>query len=330
MGKGVTKNIAIIGAGQIGSRHLQALAKIQLPVSLDVVDCNPNALPTAQKRYLQIPSNKNIQSIRFLCSIDELSRNIDLCIISTNANVRFEVFKELTTEKEISYIILEKIVFQSQQQFTEAKDIMLQKKISCWVNFPRRMYRIYNQLKDYFDENDKIKCTVTGGSWGLACNGIHFIDILAFFAHDTIYKLDNSKLDPNIWKSKRAGFVEVTGKLTGDFSKGSSIELDCANLSQEPKIITLNTSRIKLIIDEGLGIGKIATSKNRWKEDVISFKIPLQSELTHLAANEILNTGTCNLTCYDDGMQLHLPFLEVIKQHIETTGKGKYDYCPIT
>ena len=36
--------IAIIGAGQFGSRHLQGLAKIKQNIHITVIDTNPSAL----------------------------------------------------------------------------------------------------------------------------------------------------------------------------------------------------------------------------------------------------------------------------------------------
>ena len=111
------KNIALIGVGQLGSRHLQALAKIDIPVILQIVDPNTDSLKLAQGKYLEIPKNHNIHSIDFLTKIDELTANLDLCIIATNSDVRFKVFQELVSKKKVPYIVFEKIVFQSEKQF---------------------------------------------------------------------------------------------------------------------------------------------------------------------------------------------------------------------
>ena len=43
-------HIAIIGAGQIGSRHLQGLTKIKQSINITVIDPNPAALKMAKKR----------------------------------------------------------------------------------------------------------------------------------------------------------------------------------------------------------------------------------------------------------------------------------------
>ena len=324
------KKIALIGAGQLGSRHLQALAKIDIPAVLQIVDPDTDSLKVARERYLEIPDNDNIDQIDFLTKIDGLSPNLDLCIIATNADVRFKVFQELVSKKKVSYIVFEKILFQSDQQFKDAKELINQNGISCWVNCARRMFPIYNQLQETLAGDRKINLQVSGGDWGLACNAIHFIDLLAFLSHDTSYKLDVSGLDPIIRQSKRKGFIEVTGKLTGFFSNGSRIELESIAGSGEPTLISINNSRVKVVLDESNGIAKISRQEKNWNEEMSEFEVPFQSELTHLAAKEILESGTCMLPGFHESSLLHLPFLEAIKKHIETVEHRKYDCCPIT
>lgn len=324
------KKIALIGAGQLGSRHLQALAKIDIPVMLQVVDLSKDSLKVAQKRYLEIPENHNINSIDFLTEIDGLNANHDLCIVATNADVRFRVFQELISKKKVHYILFEKIMFQSEQQFEDAKILINQNGISCWINCARRMFPIYNQIKEIMAEDSKINMQISGGDWGLACNGIHFIDLLAFLSHDTSYKLDVTDLDPRVWQSKRKGFIEVTGKLTGIFSNGSRIELESIAGSEEPTRISINNSQVKAVLDEGRGVAKISRREKNWNEEISEFKVPFQSELTHLAAKEILEGGTCKLTGFIESSLLHQPLLEAIKNHIEIVEHRKYHRCPIT
>lgn len=324
------KKIALIGAGQLGSRHLQSLAKINIPVMLQVVDPNKDSLKVARERYLEILDNDNIHQIDFLTEIDGLNAEVDLCIVATNADVRFKVFQELVSKKKVSYIVFEKIVFQSEKQFEEAKTLINQNGISCWVNCARRMFPIYNQIKEIMAGDSKINLQISGGDWGLACNAIHFIDLLAFLSRDTSYKLDVTDLDPRVWQSKRKGFIEVTGKLRGVFSNGSRIELESIAGSEEPTRISINNSQVKAVLDEGRGIAKISRREKNWNEEISEFQVPFQSELTHLAAEEILEGGACKLTRFNESSLLHQPFLEAIKKHIETVEHRKYDYCPIT
>lgn len=65
----MTYNIVLIGAGQLGSRHLQGLKKIYTAVNIDVVDPNIDSISIAKERYEQVDNNPFIKEIRFLSSI---------------------------------------------------------------------------------------------------------------------------------------------------------------------------------------------------------------------------------------------------------------------
>ena len=56
-------NIAIIGAGQLGSRHLQGLKLAQLPMRIEIVDSSEKSLETARERYDQIEANPLVLSL---------------------------------------------------------------------------------------------------------------------------------------------------------------------------------------------------------------------------------------------------------------------------
>ena len=89
------KNIVVIGAGQLGSRHLQALSKVNVQTRIEVVDPFADALEVARARFNEMPSNSNISGINFYSSLSELSSHVDLAIIATNSDIRAEVIRTL-------------------------------------------------------------------------------------------------------------------------------------------------------------------------------------------------------------------------------------------
>ena len=74
------KKIIIIGCGGIGSRHLQALCKIDMPVNIFAVDISKQSLNNAKKLVGKI-TNHNIKSLEFSKEIPKNIDEIDLCII---------------------------------------------------------------------------------------------------------------------------------------------------------------------------------------------------------------------------------------------------------
>ena len=57
-------SIAVIGAGEVGSRHLQALALLKRPVKIFVVDPSNESLRIAKERFQQVCSIELLWFIR--------------------------------------------------------------------------------------------------------------------------------------------------------------------------------------------------------------------------------------------------------------------------
>ena len=91
----VVKKIMVVGGGGVGSRHLQALCKMEIPVRLFAVDPNEESLQKAEILVNEIGFNKNIESIKFSKELPTDIDEIDLFIISTSSNVRLNVLKHV-------------------------------------------------------------------------------------------------------------------------------------------------------------------------------------------------------------------------------------------
>ena len=89
------KDIAIVGVGEIGSRHLQALSQCDFNSRLYCIDPSIESLERAKNRLNEYPKNPNIHSIIFEESIDALPSSLDFSIIATCADVRFQVLSDL-------------------------------------------------------------------------------------------------------------------------------------------------------------------------------------------------------------------------------------------
>ena len=64
-----TAKVAVVGAGNIGSRHLQALVKFDQPLEIHVVDPSPDALGRAAAGLGAVASNEHVS----VCYLGELN-----------------------------------------------------------------------------------------------------------------------------------------------------------------------------------------------------------------------------------------------------------------
>ena len=79
------KTIAIIGAGQLGSRHLQGLLKYKTQQDIYVLDPSQDSLKLARQRADEISHQHRVH---FVADWTAIPQNIELAIVATNSNVR--------------------------------------------------------------------------------------------------------------------------------------------------------------------------------------------------------------------------------------------------
>lgn len=320
-------NIAIIGSGQLGSRHLQGTKTANLELSIEVVDSNIESLKMAEKRYNEIKENSYQKCIRFLSSINELSEELDLVIIATSSTPRFSITKELIKKKKVKNILFEKVLFQNEDFFHEVQDLLKYNNIKAWVNCPRRMYDFYNTIKKELRHEDKIIFTVSGGEWGLGCNSIHFIDIISYLTGETEYSLITNGLNKKIYSSKRPGYVEFCGILSGFTMGGDIFSFTSIENASIPTLLSINTKNKKFIIDEINGI-ICSVTDNKW--NIQKIQVPYQSQLTGKITEDILSNEDIKLTRYDESMKLHLPFISSLLSFYNSITGANTKNCPIT
>lgn len=321
------KNICIIGAGNIGSRHLQGLKKIIFPLNIEVVDPSKESLEIARQRYEQIKSPVN-HTISFLQDINKVSKKIDLAIIATSSNVRRKVIENLLSISSVEYLILEKILFQKKKDYSDIEKLLKKKNCKTWINFSMRTMPFYHNLKGKV--KGPIQMIVSGGQYGLITNAIHFIDYIAFITGNYNFTIDTKGLDKNPIESKRLGFLELNGTLDVHFTDGSFGSFTCYANGNAPFLIEVLSSKSRCISKESERKAWLSCSDTDWKWEEIESNIPFQSDMTNKLMEDILNTGTCPLASYSDAAKLHVTFLDSLLQFLNESSNERYSLYPFT
>lgn len=324
------KRVVILGAGNIGSRHLQSLAKSKMPLEITVVDPSAQALETSKKRFDEAATQEKIRKPKYHQDLSRAGAEFDVGIVATNSDVRRRVIEELLAKNRVKYLIIEKVAFQNSDDFRRVIELLESKKVKAWVNLPRRVIPFYRELKKMVMPHEQVFYTVQGGEWGLACNAIHFIDCLCFLIEETSYEVSCRHLDRDLKDSKRKGFVEFTGSLHCYFRNGSELNLISQNGSTSPPLTTVLTKSLLCTAEEEKGIARMSEGEKGWESEEIKFKMPYQSELTHRIVEEILTTGKCGLPSIQESYLVHKPLLNSFIDHLERITGKKYSSCPIT
>lgn len=325
------QNVVIIGAGQLGSRHLQGVLKCKWKLDVWVVDPNEDSLYTAKLREAEV-DHSNV--VTYVKSLDKLPIDLDVVIVATNSNVRAQLVKDLVNERVVKHLILEKVLFQKVSDYDEIETLLKKKGIPTYVNHPRRLQSFYQELQKEIKDSSIKQIICYGQNWGLACNGLHLIDLVAFLKKENIQNLCLKELDTDILESKRAGYIEVTGKMTGktisgmDFSITSSSAVDDI---VEPISISIFTPEKRFFIQEG-AITYVSRSEkaNSFETKVASYPMKFQSELSGIVVSDLLEHGETGLPTLAEASATHKLFISQLNKFLFPNSNDKDQVCPIT
>ncbi|MEW5681810.1 MAG: Gfo/Idh/MocA family oxidoreductase [Pseudomonadota bacterium] len=317
--------VLIIGAGQLGSRHLQGVLLSKNILQVTVVDPSHESLSISKERAAQVEIGNANTSVTYQKHIPE-NEFIDVCIIATAAHVRAKVTQQLLETNRVNHIIFEKVLFQKLEDYAAIKFLLKDRNVRGWVNCPRRLFPAYQDLKSCLNLNESVDMTVTGNAWGMACNSIHFIDLFAFLVGNAELQVNRVELDSALIESKRAGNYEVTGTL--EFSVGNNFLKIVCEQEQD--------CRLEVKIENGSSIHLINEIEKSWLYNKAGdcerrpYASLLQSQLTGIVVTDLIASGQCQLTPLSESSSIHIPFVSVVLEHISSQLGVQLDACPIT
>ena len=314
--------IYVVGAGQLGSRHLQALKGVKSSLDIRVVDPSEGSLKIAKERYESVP-NGQLHQVSFSTSFDRTDA-ADIAIVATNSDVRRKAIEGLFDASKTRLLVIEKLLFNQRADYEEIESKLADTAAKAWVNCPMRVMPVYEKIRTSI-ATSPISYRVTGSQFGLVTNAIHYIDHVAHLCGCTEFELDTSGLDRNSIPSKRPGFLEFNGTLVARFADGSRCEINCYPTGTAPVIVEIFNEKNRYIVRESEGKLWHSGESSNWAWLEQAAPIPYQSQITTEVIESLLSTGDCGLTPYANSAKIHLQLLDtllkLVRSHSsETTG----------
>lgn len=319
-------NILISGAGQLGSRYLQGLARLSAPVNIFVYDPSAKSLMTASNRYKEATLDSDIHHVVYTSSLSNMPRNIDLAILSMSSLNRAKFMSDLSDVSNVNFWLLEKVLAPSLHEL-ESISNMANKSRGAWVNHWMRLHIGFIKIKQKIQEiNLKIdSINVHGGAWGLACNATHFIDFAGWLDCSLVSAVDVGGLD-NVWRpSKRPGYFEVDGVLRAEYESGLHLTMNC-DRSTAPLSIQINAQ--SSVFNIFYMDDKILIKHNSDFFDLSD--VPLQSSMTAPLVRNIISNSSCDLPSCFESVQLHKHFCRAMLRHWNLVNHVESNYLCIT
>lgn len=318
----MTYAVIISGAGQLGSRYLQGLATCRLPLEIHLHDISREALAVAEQRWLEVKPIDSPHKVFVHSNLSQVPALLDIAIVATTARARPQVVRALNERSAVRFWVLEKVLAQSESDLDEI-GLLVGSGTNAWVNTPRRTLPWHNQIKTGLTPGVPLHLTVTGGSWGLGCNSVHYLDMLSWWSGEALRQIGTDSLDANWIPAKRPGYWEILGTLTAEFSGGSSARF---SVTAEPYsyLFKLDDGTHNWVINEETGVADRSDGLH------IAGRLPFQSEVTAALVESILLDGGCGLPTLKDSIELHRPFVRSLLGHWQRTVDANASRVPIT
>jgi predicted dehydrogenase len=315
--------IKVVGAGQLGSRHLQALQAVKGPLEIHVVDPSPASLKVAQERFEAIRQG-GPHEIHFSQQFEKTGPT-DVVIVATNADVRRKAVEDVLASSDVKYAVLEKLLFVDREDYAAVGRTLADARVQTWVNCPMRVMPVYEKIRAELG-GQPISYRVTGSQFGMVTNAIHYIDHVVHLTDCESYVLDVSGLDKSPVPSKRAGFLELNGAMIARFADGSRCEITCYPTGNAPVVVEILNDAHRYIVRESEGkLWHSAASSNwTWTEEPAT--IPYQSQITTGVVDSLLSTGECGLAPYTTSAHVHLALLDPLRDFIRSVSPGIESY----
>lgn len=315
-------SILICGAGQLGSRYLQGVAACRIPLRIYIQDVSEASLRQAKLRWQEVVGEASRHVLSLHTTVDDLPSKLDIAIVATTADIRPKVVAQISSHAAVQFWVLEKILAQSERGLDE---IMLSVKdcLGSWVNTPRRIMPWHQEIERQSGLAKPITLKVTGGPWGLACNAIHYLDLLAWWSGEALVAVNTQGLSSDWSESKRQGNWEITGLLEAKFSGGSVARLSSSTDAPDAPF-ELSDGALSWSVDEANGVAVRSDGVQ------VRGRVLYQSAMSAGLVESILETGSCNLPTLQESVALHHVFIGSMLNHWRQAGHSAATVVPIT
>lgn len=320
--------ISLIGCGDVGSRHLQAILKLGGPLRIQVVEREQAAMEKARLRAAEValPTEATIEWYE----TPEALAPADLTIVATLAVGRADLISRLLDRGDRRFL-LEKVVFQSAEEFSRILDAFAHHGAKGWVNCPRRYYPFYVQLHEELQGTAPVIVQVSAGNRGLGCNAIHYVDLFEYLTGRLPVSIDGALLLDGVQSNRRsAELVEFSGTLSGVTTERDTLEITFAPAPLPTTLVGIASTVLSAFADEAADFAlRSDPGKDRgWCE--IEFGHRHVSDVTTSIVADILETDHCKLATLARSADMHRLLFDAFNSHLERETGRRPVLCPIT
>jgi predicted dehydrogenase len=173
-------NVAIIGAGRMGRRHIQVVRDLGLNL-VGICDMNPDALSLATEEH-GITTDLHFTDARHL-----LRHTKPECVIIATTAPTHSKYACLAAEAGAKYVLCEKPLAVSLTECDKMLEVCARHGTELAVNHQMRFMEQYTEPKRIIGSSEfggLSSITVVGGNFGMAMNGTHYFEMFRYMTDD--------------------------------------------------------------------------------------------------------------------------------------------------
>ena len=300
----------VIGTGSIGKRYIQAIKNNEKKVPIYLYDKDKSNMEKTDKFLDKLSLDKEFEKINSYNSAIEKINKKSIVIISTTARNRYKIVLDVL-KKEPKNLIIEKPVTQTIYEYRRILEESEKVKTKCNVNYYLRCQPFTNEIEKEIDKSSKINMDVRLPGNGIACNGIHFIDMFMYITERQEYYLGDYKMD-NIYEQKREGYWDVSGWIEVVSSNGDKCRIYNGKEYSE-QIVAVNSKKGTVTLYEDRDKASIFTREREEIRNIDSLYASeyLVSELKKCIKKD--NASKSCLTSITEALKSHRILFEFLR-----------------
>lgn len=296
------RTVLIAGAGHLGSRYLQSLTSVAVPLEIHLLSPDPHSLSACADRWADAGGHATHHTVVNHLTSKALPQAIDLVVVSSTADVRVELVEMIATTIDVNYWLVEKVLAQHPLDLERLSRATAAAK-GAWVNYYMLSEALYSEVKAHLSQSHPIHVKVSGFEWGLACNGLHFIHLHRWLNDSPINSLREERLAPSWHPAKRPGYWEIYGELGATCFNGAELSLSVQEGLLGYRLL-LQDGSLEWEIFEETGVAL--------RSDGLRIACPVAYQSARPLLSDILLTGTCKLPRLQDVLTTDSHFLQLM------------------
>jgi Oxidoreductase family, NAD-binding Rossmann fold len=313
-------NFLVVGFGAIGCRHAQSLLEVEGDNTFIIVEPEESVF---ESNLIRIGATSMKNKFKYLNSIDLIHHEIDFAVLATSSQPRCEIMKDLI-KTGVKKFLVEKVVFQSEDQFDEVINLIQSNNVVARCNFVNRYFSNYSIIKRSFNPSYKFTMVVSGGEFGLGCNALHYIDLFEYLTSE-VPKLIFYKIEETTSGNRRGKiYKEFVGILHWQTESGHQLIINSDSKRNGGIEINVQQGGTYHVLNEQSYKHFTFDDVNGFSEE--PFDIKGTSKLTARIFTDIVN-NRCQLPTIQETKSIHISFFEAINR---TLGLANGINCPIT